>query len=183
MSKKSVIGIDLGTSSVKVIKRYQDGTLEKAKASYKGINPKAWWEAICNALSQLDLSDVAAVGLSSQVGTYIVDEEYVISWNEGAGAEELKEVMSCYDVETFIKEISMPHPSIVSYPSPRLRYIKKKFPEVKKVGMPKDFICEKARTASAVLVFLLQINLVGEKHLASYGSGAGIAVLRSLKNP
>ena len=142
MNKKSVVGIDLGTSSVKVIKRYEDGSVEKAKAAYKEINPKAWWDAIGTALSQLDLSDVAAVGLSSQVGTYIIDDEYVISWNEGAGADELKEVLSDYNVDVFMEEISMPHPSIVSYPIPRLRYIKKKFPKAKKVCMPKDFICE-----------------------------------------
>ena len=128
--KSSVLGIDLGTSSVKIIKRYEDGTVEKAKASYKEISPATWWNAICEALSQLDLSDVAAVGLSSQVGTYIIDGEQVISWNDGAGLEELKEVQELYSTETFMEEISMPHPSIVSYPIPRLRYIKKRFPKV-----------------------------------------------------
>ncbi len=142
MNKKSVVGIDLGTSSVKVIKRYQDGTVEKVKTTYEEISPKGWWDAIGGALSQLNLTDVAAVGLSSQVGTYIVDDEHVISWNEGAGAKELAEVKEAYDTDIFVKEISMPHPNIVSYPIPRLCYIKKRYPEVKRVCQPKDYICQ-----------------------------------------
>ena len=52
---KSVIGIDLGTSSVKVLQRYQDGTTVKAKAGYSEISPSGWWEAICNALAEIEL--------------------------------------------------------------------------------------------------------------------------------
>lgn len=143
MNKKSVIGIDLGTSSVKVIKRYRDGRVEKEKASYRSISPEGWWEAVGKALSELDLADVEAVGLSSQVGTYIVNDEHVISWNTGAGMEELNQIKEAYSKEIFMREISMPHPNIVSYPIPRLSYIKKQFADVKKVCQPKDFLCEK----------------------------------------
>lgn len=139
---KSVLGIDLGTSSVKVLQRFEDGRILKSKSSYETISPKGWWDAICHALSELDLTTVAAISLSSQVGTYIVNDEEVISWNSGVGAEELKEIKKKYDTELFLQEISMAHPHITSYPIPRLMYIKKHYPKVESVCQPKDFICE-----------------------------------------
>lgn len=139
----SVLGIDLGTSSVKVLQVFADKTIVKAKAEYEEISPEGWWKGICHALSQLDLSEVKGIGLSSQVGTYIINDTDVISWSDGAGAEELAWVKEHYDTETFVKEISMPYPNIISYPIGRLKYIKKHFSKIESVCQPKDFICEK----------------------------------------
>lgn len=142
-SKKSVLGIDLGTSSVKVLQKYADGRVIKAKRSYTKISTEAWWSAVCAALSEIKLQDVAAIGLSSQVGTYIIDGQDIIGWNSGIGAEELVQIKKEYDSEVFMKEISMPHPDIVSYPIPRLKYIREHYPDGKKVCQPKDFLCER----------------------------------------
>lgn len=139
---KSVVGIDLGTSAVKVLQHFDDGKIVKAKAGYEEISPSGWWNAICEALGQIDLEHVAAIGLSSQVGTYIINGEEIISWNHAAGAEEVAEVKSSYSNEVFMREISMPHPTLASYPIPRLKYIKKHFGNIERICMPKDFICE-----------------------------------------
>ena len=80
---KSVIGIDLGTSSVKILQMFPDGTNRTSRASYKAINKDGWWEAICRALARLELDKVEAISLSSQVGTYIVNGTEIISWNCG----------------------------------------------------------------------------------------------------
>lgn len=141
--RESVLGIDLGTSSVKVLQRYIDGTVVKSKATYDEISPNAWWMAIKQALTELQLEDVVAIGLSSQVGTYLVDDKDVICWNCGVGGEELAQIKRAYSSEEFVREISMPHPDIVSYPIPRLLYIKKHYPSAKRICQPKDFICEK----------------------------------------
>lgn len=143
MNKKSVLGIDLGTSAVKLLQRFSDGTIVKEKERYEEISPKGWWEAISRAMSRMELASVEAIGLSSQVGTYIVDGTEVISWNDPIGAEELTELKGTYSQEEFLAEISMPHPNIISYPLPRLLYIKKTYPAFQKVCQPKDFICEK----------------------------------------
>ena len=141
-NRKSVLGIDLGTSSVKVLQRYADGTVIKSKRSYNGIGTGEWWNAVCRALSEVALQDVEAMGLSSQVGTYIIDGQDVIGWDSGIGAEELTQIKKQYGRELFLKEISMPHPNIVSYPIPRLKYIREHYPNAKKVCQPKDYICE-----------------------------------------
>ena len=140
---KSVLGIDLGTSSVKILQYDQQGKSVKSRASYEEISPDGWWNAICRALSELDLTDVTGISLSSQVGTYIVNEKDVLSWNCGVGADEVREIKEKYEPELFLKEISMTHPNIVSYPIPRLKYIKEHFENVTSVCQPKDFICQK----------------------------------------
>lgn len=143
MKEKSVLGIDLGTSSVKILQRYEDGTIIKRKASYETKDPRGWWKAVKGALAGADLKSVEAIGLSSQVGTYIVDETQVIHWNCGIGEKELNRLREMYPSEEFVKEISMPHPQIISYPLPRLLYIQERYPQAKKVCQPKDLICEK----------------------------------------
>ena len=140
-NKESILGIDLGTSSVKMILRYRDGTTVKGKETYEEATPSGWWKAIKRALSELDLSHLNAIGLSSQVGTYIVDGRDVIGWDSQTGAEELTKIKSGHDKKTFVREISMPHPDIISYPLPRLLYILKQYPDVEKVCQPKDFLC------------------------------------------
>ena len=124
---KSVLGIDLGTSSVKILQYERSGKIIKSRASYDAISPVGWWNAICQALSELDLTSVAAISVSSQVGTYIVNENEVFSWNCGIGTKEVQEIKSSYSSENFLREISMNHPNIVSYPIPRLKYIKEHF--------------------------------------------------------
>ena len=96
MTNKSVLGIDLGTSAVKLLQRFSDGTIRKEKERYEEISPKGWWEAILRAMTRMELASVEAIGLSSQVGTYIVDGEKVISWNQPIGQEELEELKRTY---------------------------------------------------------------------------------------
>ena len=92
MIRKSVLGIDLGTSAVKLLQRFSDGEVVKEKERYEEISPKGWWDAISRAMSRMELASVEAIGLSSQVGTYIVDNGAVISWNDPIGAGELIEL-------------------------------------------------------------------------------------------
>ena len=139
---KALLGIDLGTSSVKVLLRHGNGEIEKSKCSYEEPTPAGWLSAIRTALQMLDLREVAAVGLSAQTGTYIINEKEVISWSDGAGKAELDRLRGEFLQETFLAEIGMPHPAIASYPLPRLLYIKEHFEGVTSVCQPKDLICE-----------------------------------------
>ncbi len=140
--RDGILGIDLGTSSVKVLLWKPDGTTQKARCAYEGIGCEYWVLSMKNAIRQLDVSDVCAIGLSSQVGTYVVDDKEIISWNTPAGKEELATLKSMYSPEKFVQELSMPHPDIASYPLPRLLYIQKQFPGFQKVCQPKDYLCE-----------------------------------------
>lgn len=155
---KCILGIDLGTSSVKVLARYFDGTVKKASAAYTAEVPassagahldstdsgslsvKSWLDALVSALRKLDCSAVCAIGLSSQVGTYIINDQDIIGWRDAAGAQELRRLKEKYSCQDFIANIAMPHPDISSYPLPRLLYIKEHYPQLCGICQPKDLI-------------------------------------------
>ena len=48
----NILGIDLGTSSVKLIYS-ENGVTVKAKESYDEISPAGWWRAVCRAAKRL----------------------------------------------------------------------------------------------------------------------------------
>lgn len=139
---KNILGIDIGTSSVKLLLRYKDGKIAKSKAVYDEKSPKGWMQAIKIAVSMLDIKAVEAIGLSSQVGTYIINDTHVIGWDSGVGAEELNYIKNKYPKEKFIEEIAMPYPDILSYPIARFLYIKKNFENIKSICQPKDYLCK-----------------------------------------
>lgn len=137
---KALLGIDLGTSSVKALLYHPNGKRELARAAYEEISPRGWLAAMEKALKQLDLQDTGAISLSAQTGTYVVDDTHVIPWSDPAGKEELPLIRSRFSQETFLAEIGMPHPAITSYPLPRLLYIKQKFGAVQSICQPKDLL-------------------------------------------
>lgn len=137
---RAYVGIDLGTSSVKVLLKHEDGKTVKARESYEEISPKGWFCAVIKALSSVEYPENVAIGLSSQVGTYIVNEKDVINWSCSIGADETDEIRKKFSNRKFIREISMPHPRITSYPIPRLKYIEKTYGKGAMVCQPKDVI-------------------------------------------
>lgn len=139
---KYVLGIDLGTSSIKAIVEKSGSVIEKYRETYDSKDCEGWWKGLLKIASKVDWSTISAIGLSSQVGTYIINDTDVIEWSDTKAKEELKEVIESYPKKKFVDEISMPHPEIVSYPIPRLKYIKKNYEDIHKVCQPKDFLCE-----------------------------------------
>lgn len=136
-----VLGLDLGTSSVKLVLLRDGRVAERGGERYAENAPLAWLEAIRQAARGMDLSQVGAIGLSAQVGTYIVNGERVISWNSPEGADELERLLRRYPRERFIAELSMPHPRLVSYPLPRLMYCMEAGMALDLVCQPKDYLC------------------------------------------
>ena len=86
----AILGIDLGTSSVKVIVLDTQGrTLSVSKANYTVMapqpgwsesDPNEWWSAMVSALqtamAQVPRAEITAIGLSGQMhGVVLTDEE------------------------------------------------------------------------------------------------------------
>lgn len=144
--EKYYLGIDLGTSSVKLLLVSAGGTRISAKSKYTCADPHGWCTALQNALAslfrQIPAEQIAAIALSAQVGTYLTDNGHVIGWNSNAGKDELAAIKAQVDRSVFTKEIDMEHPELISYPLPRLLYIKRHFPDCKSVIMPKEFLLQ-----------------------------------------
>lgn len=183
---KCVLGIDLGTSSVKIVKKYRDGRIEKLRNTYKEALPQGWWEAILQLCSEVKWEEVEAIGLSSQVGTYLVNDKEVIGWNSSAGKEEVKWWKEQYSKEFFMEEISMPHPDIISYPLPRLKYITEHFKNMQRVCQPKEYILERLTGEWVTDPYSWRglVNLSTQKYSTYFLQQLGIweAQLPSIKN-
>ena len=182
-----IAGIDLGTSSVKVLLTDNGKTVRKAKRTYTDKSVDAWLKAVSEALSEITEGVlIDAVSLSSQVGTYIINGKDIISWQDGIGKEEVGRIKKDFTAEEFAKEISMPHPEVISYPMPRLLYIKEHF-DVKSVCQPKDEICRMltGEWVSDIYSWIGLANLergAYSKKMLSY-LGIDESVLPPLKSP
>ena len=142
--KKYYLGIDIGTSSVKLVAIDKSGDHFSSKCTYDTPGIENYCLALRSALEmlgrELPLEQVSAIGLSSQVGTYLTDSGETIPWFSNAGEAELAEVKSICSDEEFMSEIGMCHPDLISYPLPRLLYVKRNFPDATSVIMPKEAI-------------------------------------------
>lgn len=140
------LGIDLGTSSVKVLAADGVEPPIRVRRGYESDDPAGWLEAVRSsvrdAVLAIDIARLRGIGLSSQVGTYIADGKTVLPWRSGIGAAELAELRARYSPADFRREIEMAHPDIYSYPLPRLLYLKRQNPSLRRVCQPKDLICE-----------------------------------------
>jgi len=176
------LGIDLGTSSIKGILRSAEGEQYKAKLGYSEPTPAGWRaamrELIATLLANAGHASVAAVGFSSQVGTYVVDGKEVISWRTDAGREELKTVKSTVAEADFIREISMPHPDLISYPLPRLLYIQKQYGSACEVLMPKELMIRALTGETVTDIFSMRgvANLKNGSYAAALLERLGIHI-------
>lgn len=154
------IGIDLGTSGVKVVlldesqqiiaTTQQTLPISRPQPLWSEQNPEDWWYAVNLAMlalaQQQDLSAVKAIGLTGQMhGATLLDKNDhilrpAILWNDGRSAAE------CAELETLVpnsREITgnlmMP-----GFTAPKLKWTQKYEPaiaeNVHKVLLPKDYL-------------------------------------------
>ena len=123
---KYYIGIDLGTSAVKLMLVDADGQIKRVVSrdypvSYPHVNwseqdPKDWWVAISDALFELlsgyDGQAVAGIGIAGQMhGLVVLDKNDrvirpAILWNDGRADKEtdyLKEVYNWGEIFRILK--------------------------------------------------------------------------------
>lgn len=156
------LGIDLGTSGVKVIiLDCHDTLLAQASCSltvsrlhplWAEQDPQDWWQATCDAVQQIKLAhpallaSVKAVGLSGQMhGATLLDADNkvirpAILWNDGRSEEQCKALEAAEPNSRKITgNIAMP-----GFTAPKLLWIKENEPEnfskISKVLLPKDYV-------------------------------------------
>ena len=154
------IGIDLGTSGVKVVLLDENQhivaitqkplPISRPQPLWSEQNPQDWWnatnEAMLELANQQDLSNVKAIGLTGQMhGATLLDKadnilSPAILWNDGrsfAECEELEKLVPNSRVIT--GNLMMP-----GFTAPKLRWVDKHQPDiaekVSKVLLPKDYL-------------------------------------------
>lgn len=178
-----LLGIDLGTSSVKVLLTTTDGPAAgRGTAEYDILipgpgraeqEPEAWWgavrAAVARALAGSDPRQIAAIGLSGQMhGTVLLDEgglplARAIIWPDQRSGRQVDVLTGMIGRERLLQIIG--GPLATGFMAPTVRWIRDERPElwarVRYAVLPKDY---------------LRLRLTGE--LASEPSdGSGTALL------
>lgn len=177
------IGIDLGTSAVKLLLMDEKGNIPKIVSreypvffphpGWSEQNPEDWFlqtmEGLKELLSECDKSQVAGISFGGQMhGLVILDkEDHVIRpailWNDGRTDEEndyLNNVIGRERLSQYTANISF-----AGFTAPKLLWLKKREPEnfarIHKIMLPKDYIayrlsgvhCTDVSDASGMLLF------------------------------
>ena len=159
------IGVDLGTSAVKLLLMESDGTIANIVSEKYPIafphpgwseqEPDDWWDAVKKGIPELiagiDASKVAGISFGGQMhGLVVLDEDDkvirpAILWNDGRTQKEtdyLNDVIGKDKLSEYTANIAF-----AGFTAPKILWMKEnepdKFARIKKIMLPKDFIAYK----------------------------------------
>lgn len=161
---KYVVGIDLGTSAVKILLVNQGGhvvqevskalTLIQEKTGYSEQNPQDWVNQTIAGLSELmenfegNPEDIEGISFSGQMhGLVLLDKNYdvlrnAILWNDTRTAAECKDIYEKVGKERLLGITK--NPALEGFTLPKLLWVKKHEPDVFAETMafvlPKDYL-------------------------------------------
>lgn len=158
METKLFLGVDLGTSSIKLLLADQKGNLiDSASAAYPNNfpqpnwseqDPSDWWNGFCDCLNKLgkrnDLKRIEALSFSGQMhGLVVLDENDevirpAILWNDGRTTEECL-ILNKLPVVQWTGNMAL-----TGFTAPKLLWMKKHEPQnfsrISKILLPKDYL-------------------------------------------
>jgi xylulokinase len=159
---KYFIGIDLGTSALKLLLVDEQGqVLNTVSKSYdvsypnpgwSEQSPSDWWQALIDGFEDLtkgfDKSLIAAMGAAGQMhGLVILDEHDnvirpAILWNDGRTFKETEYLNEVIGVENLSKYTA--NMAFAGFTAPKILWVKNNEPEnfskIEKIMLPKDYI-------------------------------------------
>ncbi len=156
------IGIDLGTSAVKLLLVDETGAIRREvtkeyplmfpQPGWSEQNPGDWWSACCEGLGELlegeDRSLVAGIGCGGQMhGLVALDEKDevirpAILWNDGRTGEEVEYLNTVIGKERLSALTA--NIAFAGFTAPKILWMRKNEPEnfarIAKIMLPKDYI-------------------------------------------
>ena len=156
------IGIDLGTSSTKLLLVDHKGAilnevtkeypLEFPKPGWSQQNPADWWKAVREGIPELlngfDASKVAGVGAGGQMhGLVVLDKgDHVIRpailWNDGRTAKQVDYLNNVFGKEKLSALTA--NIAFAGFTAPKILWMKENEPDnfarITKIMLPKDYI-------------------------------------------
>lgn len=159
------VGIDLGTSAVKLLLMDREGKIQKIVSreyplyfphpGWSEQKPEDWYEQVMDGMKELiteaDKSQIAGISFGGQMhGLVILDKEDevirpAILWNDGRTYEEcdyLNNVIGKEKLSEYTANISF-----TGFTAPKILWVKNKEPEnfkrIAKIMLPKDYIAYK----------------------------------------
>ena len=164
--KDLLLGIDLGTSSCKIVAFTRTGEIVKmARKSYPVFRPRPgfveqraedYWEAVCAILTEWNLesgsilADICSIGVTGQTSTEIfLDQEGkvlypAITWQDIRAAEEAEIIRSEFSEFDLLGILGSNVPVSASWSASRMLWLSRHEPEiakrVAKLLQPKDYV-------------------------------------------
>ncbi len=159
---KHYIGVDLGTSAVKLLLMDQEGTVEKIVSreyplyfphpGWSEQNPEDWWdqtkEGIRELIRGIAPEDVAGISFGGQMhGLVILDSEDrvirpAILWNDGRTGKQTEYLNTVVGKETL--SACTANIAFAGFTAPKLLWVREEEPEnfarISKIMLPKDYI-------------------------------------------
>ncbi len=156
------IGIDLGTSAVKLLLVDEQGKIERSvtkeyplsfpRPGWSEQNPADWWKAVQHGILELtehiDKWEVRGIGCGGQMHGLVVLDEYdrvirpAILWNDGRTAAETEWLNTAVGREKLSALTA--NIAFAGFTAPKLLWMKKHEPEnfarIRKIMLPKDYI-------------------------------------------
>jgi xylulokinase len=182
---KYVIGVDLGTSAVKILLVNQNGEVCKEvsksypliieKSGYSEQNPEDWVEKTSEGLAELlqqfdgDVNDIDGISFSGQMhGLVLLDENHevlrnAILWNDTRTTKQCEEIYEVVGRKQLL-EITK-NPALEGFTLPKILWVKEHEPEIFERSsvfmLPKDY---------------LRYRMTGSVHM-EYSDAAGTLLL------
>jgi xylulokinase len=165
VSPTYLLGIDLGTSGVKVLLLPAEGSADPVTASvsltlstprpgWSEQEPEAWWEATRQAIQAALLeggvnpSDIAAVAVSGQMhGATVLDKDRrvirpCILWNDQRSGQECEWITERVGAQELLAAVG--NPALAGFTAPKLLWLRVHEPEsynrIRTVLLPKDYL-------------------------------------------
>lgn len=159
------IGVDLGTSAVKLLLMEADGTIKNIVSKeyplsfpnpgWSEQSPEDWWNAVTTGIKELtdgfDAAQVAGISFGGQMhGLVILDKDDnvirpAILWNDGRTTKEtnyLNDVVGKDKLSQYTANIAF-----AGFTAPKILWVKENEPEnfakIEKIMLPKDYIAYK----------------------------------------
>lgn len=196
---KYYIGVDLGTSAVKLLLMNAKGAIEKIvsreyplyfpQPGWSQQNPEDWWnatvEGIRELISGIDGNLVAGISFGGQMhGLVILDEadqviRPAILWNDGRTAAQTDYLNQVVGKETLARNTA--NIAFAGFTAPKLLWVREQEPEnfarIAKIMLPKDYLayrmtgvfCTDYSDASGMLLLDVKKRCWSEEMLKTCG--------------
>ncbi len=156
------IGIDLGTSAVKLLLVGENGNIYNEvskeypvfypRSGWSEQNPEDWWAAVCAGIKELtegfDKSEICGIGCGGQMhGLVALDKNDnvirpAILWNDGRTAAQVEYLNN--EIGKDVLSENTANIAFAGFTAPKLLWMKENEPElfekIDKIMLPKDYI-------------------------------------------
>jgi xylulokinase len=153
-----LVGLDVGTSSIKGVAIGADGAVVRAaerplalsapRPGWREQDPESWWSAAAEVLRACHAEDAAGIGLAGQMHGLVALDAHdrplrpAILWNDGRAAEQCLEIEARQGLEQLVAQTG--NRALIGCTAPSLLWVRANEPalhaRIRSILLPKDYI-------------------------------------------